>query len=63
MGVNAGYHFTDEISLRVGYDVLYLSNLALGPEQINGLSNDWYHVQTNGTALIQSVHSGLEIAF
>ena len=63
LGVNAGYHVTDEIAICVGYDVLFLSNLALGPEQINGVSNNWYHVQTNGTALIQSVHTGLEFAF
>jgi hypothetical protein len=43
--------------------VVFLTNLALGPEQINGLSNNWYHVQTNGTAFIQSVRTGLEIAF
>ena len=36
VGVNAGYHVTDEISICVGYDVVFLSNLALGPEQING---------------------------
>ena len=63
LGLTAGYHVTDEISLCIGYDALFLSNLALGPEQINGLSNDWYHVQTNGSAVIQAVHSGLEIAF
>ncbi len=63
LGVDVGYHVTDEIAIRTGYDVLYLSNLALGPEQVSGISNSWYHVQTNGTACIQSVHAGLEITF
>ncbi len=63
IGLNAGYHVTDEISLWTGYDVLFLTDLALGPEQVNGVSNNWYHVQTNGSALIQAVHAGLEIAF
>jgi hypothetical protein len=63
VGVDASYHLTDEIAICAGYDVLFLSNLALGQEQINGVSNSWYHVQTNGTATIQSVRTGLEIDF
>jgi hypothetical protein len=63
VGVEAGWHVTKEIAIRSGYDVLFLSNLALGPEQINGLSNGWYRVQTNGSACVQSAHSGVEIAF
>ena len=43
--------------------MLLLTNLALGPEQINGISNNWYHVQTGGSAVIQSVRTGVEIAF
>jgi hypothetical protein len=63
LGVDGCYHLTDEVMLCCGYDVLFLSNLALGPEQINGLNNNWYHVQTNGSAVIQSVSLGLEVAF
>jgi hypothetical protein len=63
VGIDAGWHITDEIAFRAGYEVLVLSNLALGPEQINGLSNNWYRVQTDGSACIQSVHAGLEIGF
>ena len=64
IGVNAGYHITDEIAVRVGYEVLFLSNLALSQEQVNGISStNLYHVQTDGTALIQAGHVGLEIAF
>jgi hypothetical protein len=63
VGVNAGYHLTDEIVITAGYDVLFLSNLALAQEQVNGISNAWYHVQTDGTAIIQSVRTGVEIAF
>ncbi len=63
VGVDAGWHVTNEVAIRTGYDVLFLSDLALGPEQINGLVNNWYRVQTNGSACIQSVHAGLEVAF
>ena len=63
VGVNAGYHVTDEITICVGYDVLFLSNLALAQDQVNGINNAWYHVQTKGSALIQSVHTGMQIAF
>ena len=64
IGVNAGFHITDEIAIRAGYEVLFLSNLALSQEQINGISNtNLYHVQTDGTAVIQSAHAGVEIAF
>ena len=61
--VSATYHVTDEVSLCIGYEFRYLTNLALGPEQINGLKNNWYHVQTDGTAFIQAIHSGVQIAF
>ena len=63
VGVDAGWHITKEVTVRTGYDVLFLSGLALGPEQINGLANGWYRVQTNGSACVQSVHAGLEVAF
>ncbi|MGA2254205.1 MAG: hypothetical protein ABSG53_06040 [Thermoguttaceae bacterium] len=64
IGLDVGYHVTDEIAIRVGYDILFLSNLALSQEQVNGISGtNSYHVQTDGTALIQSAHAGLEIAF
>jgi hypothetical protein len=64
VGLNAGYHLTDEITVRAGYEVLYLSNLALAPEQVNGIAGpNVYHVQMNGTAVIQAAHAGLEIAF
>ena len=63
VGVNAGYHVTDEITICVGYDALFLSNLALAQDQVNGINNAWYHVQTTGSALIQSVHTGMQIAF
>ena len=63
VGVNAEYHVADEISICVGYDVLLLSNLALGEEQVNGIANNWYHVQANGSAVLQSVHTGLQITF
>jgi len=64
IGVNAGYHITDEIAVRAGYEALFLSNLALSPEQINGISStNLYHVQTDGSAVIQSAQLGVEIAF
>jgi hypothetical protein len=63
VGVSGRFHITDEVSFCAGYDALFLTNQALGPEQINGLSNNWYRVQTNGSAVIQSVTFGLEIGF
>ena len=64
IGVSAGFHITDEIALRAGYDVLFLSDLALSQEQINGITGtNLYHVQTDGSAVIQSAYAGLEIDF
>jgi hypothetical protein len=63
IGVDAGYHVTDEITISAGYEVLFLTNLALAQEQLIGINAGMYHVQTNGSALIQSVRMGLEIAF
>jgi hypothetical protein len=61
--INCRYHVTDEVDLCGGYEALFLTNQALGPEQILGLSNNWYRVQANGTAVIQTIHMGVQIAF
>ena len=63
IGFDAAFHLTDEFSVCGGYDVLFLSNQALGQDQINGLANNWYRVQTDGSAVIQAFHLGLEIGF
>jgi hypothetical protein len=63
LGVNAGYRVTDEVTISIGYDVLFLTNLALAREQVLGVNNGMYQVQANGSALLQSVRTGVEISF
>jgi hypothetical protein len=63
IGLNVGYYVTDEIRIRCGYDVLFLSNLALADQQLEGFSNGLYQVQTNGSAVIHGANLGLEFAF
>jgi long-subunit fatty acid transport protein len=63
IGLNVGYYVTDEIRIRCGYDVLFLSNLALADQQLQGFSNGLYQVQTNGSAVIHGANLGLEFAF
>jgi len=63
-GIDIGYHLNNYVSIHGGYELVYLSGLALAQEQVNGIgAGGYYQVQTGGSALIEAAHLGLEIAF
>lgn len=51
--------------IKIGYEMLYLTRLALAPEQVRKdiLGSDGKHINTNGEALIHGGFAGLSIGF
>lgn len=66
LGVRGTISLTDYINIIVGYDVLFLSGVAIGSEQIDGLSTDIfgatrYQVQHDGTLVAYGTNLGFEL--
>ncbi|MEW4489573.1 hypothetical protein AB1L42_15935 [Thalassoglobus sp. JC818] len=66
LGFTATVSLTDYINLVTGYEALFLSGVALGPDQINGLStnllgNRRYSVENDGSVIAHGGRLGLEI--
>lgn len=62
-GLNCDYHITDHFLLTAGYDVTVVTGLALAPQQVNGISGNFYEVQTSGSIFLQAAHVGLEFSY
>jgi hypothetical protein len=66
LGFRAIVGLTDYINLTAGYEVLFLSGLALGPDQLNGVSSNMagatvYRVQNHGNVVAHGGTLGLQI--
>ncbi|MFI5334116.1 MAG: autotransporter outer membrane beta-barrel domain-containing protein [Chlamydiales bacterium] len=65
--VAASFNFqiTPHFNLHAGYEMIYLTGLALAPEQLNNSSSfDMHkHVKTSGNALIHGLFTGLIFTF
>ena len=61
--LNVGYHFSDYVAIRGGYEVLFLSGLATADNQLNGVNGNYYQVQTSGSAVIDGAHLGVEVTY
>lgn len=66
IGVRGTVSLTDYINIIAGYEVIFLSGVALGPDQIHGLSEDLlgntrYDVQHDGTIVLYGGNLGLEL--
>ncbi|QDT33032.1 hypothetical protein [Thalassoglobus polymorphus] len=66
LGLRSTVSLTDYINVIMGYEVLFLSGVALGAEQNDGLSTDLlgatrYQVQNDGTMIAHGSNLGLEI--
>lgn len=63
VSLDLGYRLTQSIVVRGGYEVLFLSGLALAQDQAYGINGGVYEVQTDGSVLLHSARIGLECAF
>lgn len=66
LGLRAVVGITDYIDLTLGYEILFLSGVGLGPDQLNGVRTDSlgataYHVQHNGSLIANGGTIGLRI--
>ena len=68
LGVNATFILRENMRLIGGYELMYLSGVALAPDQVNGISTNLANVtslnlQSNGQALYHGARIGFEILF
>lgn len=68
LGLNATVILRDNLRLFGGYELMYLSGVALAPDQTNGLQTDLANVtslnlQTHGSAFFHGGRIGIEILF
>jgi len=62
IGLGGMYRLTDHVRLRGGWDVIFLSGVALAPEQFAQV-NGTYAVNNDGTVVINGGHIGLELVY
>ena len=67
IGFNVGVAITDYISLKYGYEALFLTNMAFGPDQTSGLKTDIlgntrFNVVNNGLFIAHGGNIGLRSA-
>lgn len=68
LGINATVFLRDNLRLFGGYELIYLSGIALAPDQSNGIQTDISNVtslslQNHGEALFHGGRVGIEILF
>lgn len=68
IGFNVLAALTDYISLKAGYEAIFLTNMAFGPDQAGGvktdiLGNTRFNVVTNGLFIAHGGNVGLEIGW
>lgn len=66
LGVNAFLDLTDYISITTGYEVLFIDGVAVGPDQMQGVSRTpfgatTYSVEANNLVIVHGTKVGLEI--
>ncbi|HCS52347.1 MAG TPA: hypothetical protein DIW81_12265, partial [Planctomycetaceae bacterium] len=62
VGLGTMYRFNDYVRFRFGWDVIFLSGVALAPEQTT-VANTTYTVNNDGSLVINGGHVGLEFVY
>mgnify|MGYP003112873322 FL=1 len=62
VGLGTMYRFNDYVRFRFGWDVIFLSGVALAPEQTT-LANTTYTINNDGSLVINGGHVGLEFVY
>jgi hypothetical protein len=60
VGVQASYHFRPNLIGRAGYEFMWMTGMALAPEQLQFISEPVNRINTNGTIFSQGAKFGLE---
>ena len=61
LGFTAGYQIRSNLVVRAAYDLMWISGVALAPEQINGRIGAPGRINRNGMMFMQSLSLGLEL--
>ncbi len=62
-GVGLVYRINDSIRIRGGWEVLFLSGVALAPEQAAAVIGSVYNIENNGNMIANGGNAGIEIVF
>ena len=54
---------TSHLNLIFGYEAMFMSGLALAPEQVDGVRGGTFQVQTDGSVIVHGGHVGLELTY
>lgn len=63
VALNGRRYLTPHIDIVFGYEVMFMSGLALAPEQVNGVRDGTYDIQTDGSIITHGGHVGLELTY
>ena len=63
LAVKAGLRLTDHLQLIGGYEGIFISGVALAPEQANSFRNGQYEVNTDGNVIVHGANFGLELTY
>lgn len=63
VGVGGVYRLNDNIRIRGGWEVLFLSGVALAPEQAAAVIGSAYNVENNGSLIANGGNIGLEFIY
>jgi hypothetical protein len=61
LGFTAAYQIRTNLVARAAYDLMWLSGVALAPEQISGQIGTHGYCNRNGLQFMQSLSLGLEL--
>ena len=67
LDLSVGYHLRPNLVVRASYDLMWLSDVALGPEQVvflegsDGNINAAANINSSGLIFVQSLSLGLEL--
>ncbi len=62
-GVGLVYRINDNIRIRGGWEVLFLSGVALAPEQAGAIIGATYNVENNGSMIANGGNAGFEFVY
>ena len=63
VAVKAGLKLTEHLRLIGGYEGIFVSGVALAPEQAGGVRDGTYEVNTDGNVIVHGANVGLELTY
>lgn len=61
--LDAGFWVTDHLRLYGGYEIMFISGVALSPEQESGIVGNQFSIQHDGDVILQGAKAGFEFLY